>query len=329
MLHDILIFLAGLALIIAGGNYFTDGAAALARRLSVSELVIGLTIVALGSSAPDFVVCLTSTISGNTQIALGDVVGSNIFDILFAVGFVALIRPISVSRGMMKVDVPMLALSSLCLFFCGDDILFDGASADVIDRTDGLMFLCFFVLFTYFTFNAARNPCDDAPDAADHPDPTDSRKRPLWFALTCIAGGLAALIFGGNMIVSGASSLATRTGLSQSVIGLTIVAFGNAAPDLATSLIAALKNKPGIALGNVIGACVFNTYFILGVCATMRPLESGTITVVDFSVLAAASLLLWLFCRIIGTRIITRAEGAVLAAGYLGYMTYLVANALH
>lgn len=334
MAHDIIFLILGIILIIAGGNYLTDGATAIARHFKVSNLVIGLTVVAFGSSTPDFVVCLTSTLSGKSQLALGDVVGANIFDILLVVGVVALINPIHISKDMLWKDLPLLALASMALFFCGDDLLFDG-TADYISRTDGLMLLAFFVIFMAYTFEMAKEPQPLVPANASGTTARgtqNAQSKPgmkMWLAAACIAGGLVALIIGGNWIVDGASGIALKAGLSEGLVGLTIVAIGSSVPDLATSVIAAVKKQPGIALGNVVGACIFNVFFILGFCATIKPLDTGTITVVDFSTLVGGSLLLWLFGQIIGKRVITRGEGTILALCYVGYMAYLVISALH
>lgn len=330
MWHDIILFLVGLALIIAGGNYVTDGATAVARRFNVSNLVIGLTVVAFGSSMPDLVVCLMSTLSGRSQIALGDVVGANIFDILFAVGVVAMVRPVRLSGTMLKQDLPMLSLASIMLFVCGDDMLFDGYAANHIDRTDGLMLLGFFVIFMCYTVSASRaramlqGPPDATSPEGEVADGDTGPKMSLWLAAVAIIGGLTALVVGGDWLVDGASGLARHWGMSEGMVGLTIVAIGGAAPDLATSLIAAIKKQPGIALGNVVGACIFNVFFIMGVCATVRPLDAGTISVVDFATLAGASLLLWLFGGRFGYRVIGRAEGAILALCYCAYMAYVI-----
>lgn len=327
MAHDIIFLILGIILIIAGGNYLTDGASAVARHFKVSNLVIGLTVVAFGSSTPDFVVCLTSTLSGKSQLALGDVVGANIFDILLVVGIVALVNPIHISKDMLWKDLPMLALASLALFFCGDDRLFDG-TADYISRTDGLMLLAFFAIFMAYTFEMAREPQPLVPANAtgntSNKDAGGGKGMKMWLAAVCIAGGLAALVVGGNWIVDGASGIALKAGLSEGLVGLTIVAIGSSVPDLATSVVAAVKKQPGIALGNVVGACIFNVFFIIGLCATIRPLDTGTISLVDFSTLVGGSLLLWLFGQIIGKRVITRGEGVVLALGYVAYITYLI-----
>lgn len=334
MAHDIIFLILGTVLIIAGGNYLTDGASAVARHFKVSNLIIGLTVVAFGSSTPDFVVCLTSTLSGKSQLALGDIVGANIFDILFVVGVVALINPIHMSKDMLWKDLPMLVLASLALFFCGDDKLFDG-TADFISRTDGLMLIAFFIIFMAYTFEMAREPQPPVPQnagdssSAAKPENQSKPNMKMWLAVVCILGGLAALIVGGNWIVDGASGIALKAGLSEGLVGLTIVAIGSSVPDLATSVVAAVKKQPGIALGNVVGACIFNVFFILGFCSTISPLDTGTISVVDFSTLVGGSLLLWIFGQIIGKRVITRGEGAVLAFCYVGYMTYLVISAIH
>lgn len=334
MVHDIIFLVLGIAFIIAGGNFMTDGATAVARHFKVSNLVIGLTVVAFGSSLPDLVVCLTSTLSDKSQLALGDIVGANIFDILLVVGIVALINPIHISKDMLWKDLPMLALASLALFFCGDDKLFDG-TADFISRTDGLMLLAFFVIFMAYTFEMSKEPKPLVPANATDEGPVknanavEKPKMNMWIAALSIAVGVTTLIIGGNWIVDGASGIALKMGLSEGLVGLTVVAIGSSLPDLATSVAAAVKKQPGIALGNVVGACIFNVFFIIGVCGTIRPLDTGTISLVDFSTLVVGSLMLWLFGQIIGKRVITRGEGAVLVLGYVGYITYLVLNALH
>lgn len=372
MLHDVIFLLLGLALIIAGGNYVTDGAVTVAQKLKVSSLVIGLTVVAFGSSAPDFVVCLTSTIQGKSQMALGDVVGSNIFDILLVTGIVAVIKPIHVSNEMVSKDLPMLALSSLALFFCGDDVLFDG-TPDLISRTDGLLLLAFFIIFLCYTMEMAKDqrlaqaPASAAASSvnttgssgqtssgdfaqtvgtaavagrkvkvpgkvhgqlgvAPEKDYADVSTRELWLAIAKIVLGLAALVIGGNWIVSGASGIALKAGMAEGLVGLTIVAFGSAAPDLATSLTAVLKNQPAIALGNLVGSCIINVYFCLGFCAVVHPLNAGFISIVDFSVLAGGSLMLWLFGCKWGHNVILRWEGALLILAYVAYLAYLIAQ---
>lgn len=330
MLLDILLFLVGLAMVGAGGNYLTDGATVIARKMHVSGVVIGLTVVAFGSSAPDLVVCLMSTLRNHSQLALGDVVGANIFDILLVIGIVAVIRPITINADMQKKGLPMVVLASLALFFCGDDKLFDGNASDIIDRTDGLMFLLFFVIFMVYTSDMSR--ATNAPAGKDSATPADSpqvSRRELIIAIISVVASLAALFFGGDWLVDGATGIARRAGLSEGLIGLTIVGFGGSVPDLVTSVIAAIKRQPGLALGNVVGACVFNIFFILGVCATVRPLDTGTISLFDFVTLVVGAIAVWVFGALTGPKVISRREGIILIALYGIYFTKLLLDILH
>ena len=343
MFHDILFLLLGLVLIIAGGNYLTDGAVAVAKRFGISSLVIGLTIVAFGSSTPDFVVCFISTLSDKPELALGDVLGANIFDITLVIGIVALIAPVTISSEMAFKDLPMLALSSLALFICGDDRIVDGTNLNLVNRTDGLMLLSLFVIFMCYTMAMVKRPAtaplSTAPTGAATPSKEHSvenaeaakadSSRPMkpWLSAICILGGLAGLVFGGQWLVDGASGLARRLGMSEALIGLTIVGIGSSIPDLSTSVIAAVKKQPGIALGNVVGACIFNVFFIIGLCATIKPLQAGNLTFVDFGTLVLGSLLVLIFGDVIVKRTITRFQGAILVAVYVAYLVYLVFNA--
>ncbi len=337
MLHDILFFLLGLALIVLGGNYLTDGAIVIARKLHVSGLVIGLTVVAFGSSAPDLVVCIMSTIQNHSQLALGDIVGANIFDILLVIGIVAVIRPIPITADMQWKGLPMLLLASLALFFCSDDKLFDGSASDIIDRTDGLMFMLFFVIFMVYTFGMSHQtkaPASAVPTAGQthHHDKADSAsvsRRQLVIATVSVAASLAALFFGGDWLVDGASGIARRAGLSEGLIGLTIVGFGSSVPDLVTSVIAAVKRQSGLALGNVVGACVFNIFFILGLCATIKPLDTGTISLFDFSALVISAAAVWIFGAIIGPKTISRKEGIILIVLYVAYAVKLILDVIN
>ena len=343
MFHDILFLLIGLVLIIAGGDYLTDGAEAIARRFKISNVVIGLTVVAFGSSTPDFVVALMSTLEGKASLGIGDIVGANIFDLLLVVGIMAILTPIPASRGMRVKELPMLVLSSIALFICGDDTLIDRWNTDLISRTDGLLLIAFFIIYMRYTLSMAHEQnLTPASNGAKTPQPSIKEEihrlrgftlirrlappkdmSPL-IAAICIIGGLAALVIGGNWIVDGASGIALRSGLSQSLVGLTIVAVGSSVPDLATSLIAALKKQTGIALGNVVGACVFNVFFIIGTCSSIHPIHPDNITFVDYGTLVAASLLLFIFGCMTRRRAIVRWQGILLTLAYCAYLAYLV-----
>ena len=314
---DILILLLGLGLILVGANALTDGASAVAKRFGISDLVIGLTIVAMGTSAPELVVSVTAALNDSAELALGNVVGSNIFNILAIVGCTAMVMPISVGKGLMSKELPLVILSSLVMWAVASDTLLDGEAANVVSRIDGILLLAFFAIFMRYTFSIAKT---------DSSDTEEIKPMPMWKATLWIIGGLAGLIFGGRYFVDGASGIARSLGVSESVIGLTLVAAGTSLPELATSVVAALKKNPGIAIGNVIGSCLFNVFFIIGTAATIAPLPLGGITQTDMLTLVGASVLLWFFGLVIGDRKITRVEGAFMVLCFIAYTAWLIIN---
>ena len=317
---DILFLIGGLALILIGANCLTDGSAAVAKKWGVSDLVIGLTIVALGTSAPELVVSLMSSFSGSTEMAIGNVVGSNIFNVLMIVGVTAVVLPIKVAKTNMTNEIPLVILSALAVVFCANDMLLDGASENILSRIDGIILLLFFAIFMRYTFSIAKNgtsPDNDAP----------VKSMPGWKSALFILLGLAGLIFGGQLFVDGASNVARALGASESLIGLTLVAGGTSLPELATSVTAALKKNSGIAIGNVIGSNIFNSFFILGTSATITPLKLGGITNFDMSVLVGSALLFWFVGWFFKTRTITRIEGALMVTCYIAYTTVLIMSA--
>lgn len=323
---DILFLILGLALILAGANMLTDGASAIAKRRGIPDIVIGLTVVAFGTSAPEFVISLLSAIEGSTELAIGNAVGSNIFNVLAIIGITAFVRPVSIERGILTSDIPLVIVSALALLAMGSGPwLGDTAGARVLGRSDGIVLLLFFAIFMRYTFAQASAPAaqaDEAAAASAAMRPMSGWKSALWVVL-----GLAGLIGGGSLFVDGASGIASALGVSEAVIGLTIVAAGTSLPELATSVVSALKGKPGIAVGNVIGSNIFNIFFVLGSAATVRPLSFGSIGEPDLLVLVGACCLFWLFGWFFKARIITRLEGAVLAACYVAYTAWLVASA--
>ena len=322
MIHDIFFLILGLTLILDGANYLTDGASAVARRFKLSDLVIGMTVVAFGSSTPDLVISLTSTLKDHAALAVGDIVGANIFDIFLVIGLCALVRPVIIGKATLQKEFPMVILSSAILLFVACDITIDGSATDFIDRSDGLILLSFFAINCYVTYMISKSPDTPTTEAGNNKVPAKSLS--MWLAVTMIGGGLAGLIIGGNWFVSGASGIARHFGMSEALVGLTIAAIGSSLPDLSTSLIATIKGHSGIAIGNIVGSCVLNIFFIIGLCATVKPLELGSINVVDFSVLLGGSILLWIFGWVWGKRTITRTEGIILIIGYAAYMTYLI-----
>lgn len=323
MLLDLFYFVIGIVLIIAGANYLTEGASALARRFGVSPLVVGLTIVAFGTSSPELIVSLMSALKGNSDIAMGNVVGSNIFNVLVIGGITALVAPITVTRSTVRRGIPLVLLASLVLSVMALDRVFagTGATENILSRSEGIVLLCFFLIFLTYTFAIAKG---DPSDPHTAPGPT--KHYPLWLLVIFIIGGLGGLVLGGELFVDAASSIARTLGMSEGFIGLTIVAAGTSLPELATSVAAALKKEPEIAVGNIVGSNIFNIFFILGTTATVTPIRIGGVSSLDFLVMSFSAILLYVFAVLFGQRVIKRAEGAVLFLCFVLYTAYLIAQ---
>ncbi len=315
MLLNILSLLFGLALILSGANFLTDGASALAKRFNISPLVIGLTIVAFGTSAPELTVSIVSAMQGSAELAIGNVVGSNIFNILMIVGITSIVAPITVTKGTLSKEIPLAILSCIVLLICANDQFLQTGPENVINRADGLLMLCFFAIFLGYTFAIAHNQSESE---------SEIKSLPLWRCVVYIIGGLAALIFGGQLFVDGSSAIARSLGVSESIIGLTLVAMGTSLPELATSVVAALKKNPEIAIGNVIGSNLFNVFLVLGASATISPLPLGGITNFDLFYLLGASVLMFLAGLYYKVRTISRPEGVIMVAAYVFYTGYLI-----
>ncbi|MDE6097861.1 MAG: calcium/sodium antiporter [Muribaculaceae bacterium] len=322
MVLDIIWLVVGLLLILAGANALTDGASAVARRMGISELTVGLTVVAFGTSAPELVISVLAAANGNAALAIGNVVGSNIMNILVIIGVTAMVRPISVTRSVMSQEIPMVILSSVLLVVLGNSGWLDGTGVNEVSRVSGIFLLVFFLLFMRYTLASARQP-ELAPDSGNDVK-KPGEEMPVWRSVLYVAGGLAALVWGGDRFVGGASGIASALGVSEAVIGLTIVAAGTSLPELATSVVAAVKGRSGLAVGNVIGSNIFNVLMVLGLSATVSPLPFGSIGNFDLMTLLLASLLFYIFGWFFGHRTITRAEGALLAAVYVAYVTVLL-----
>ena len=313
---DILCLLGGLVLILLGANYLTDGASSLAKKLKVSDLVIGLTVVAFGTSAPELAVSISSAVKGSADIAIGNVVGSNMFNTLMIVGCTALFAPVIVTKNTLLKEIPLCILSAIALLVICNDKLFDGYTNEVVSRTDGFMLLLFFIIFMVYTFSIARQN--------SHEEAEEVKVIPMWLTPIYIIGGMAALVYGGNIFVDGATGIARALGVSESVIGLTLVAGGTSLPELATSVVAAMKKSPEMAIGNVIGSNLFNIFLVLGATASISPLHLIGITNFDLFSLVIASVLLWLFGVFYKTRTITRIEGTILVVCYVAYIIALI-----
>lgn len=319
MLINILFLVGGLLLVLGGANALIDGATSMAKRMGVSDLVVGLTVVAMGTSAPELVVSVLAAAEGSAPMAIGNLVGSNIFNLLVIIGLTAVVRPIKIERSVMSVDIPIVILAAVVMVVLGNSRWLDG-DANVVSRVDGIFLLIAFGLYMRHTIAVARR--DALPTgAAEEPS---AKQMPVWRAVVYVAVGLCALVGGGELFVKGASGVALRLGMSDAVVGLTIVAAGTSLPELATSIAAALKGNPGLAVGNVIGSCIFNVFFVLGVSSVIMPLPFGDVGQLDLLTLLAASLLFLLFGWIIKVRTITRVEGALMFALYVVYTVLLI-----
>lgn len=315
---EYLFLVIGILLILWGADRLTEGASSVAKKFNISDMVIGLTVVAFGTSMPELVVSLFSAFQGSSGISIGNVLGSNIFNSLFIVGCTAAIFPIVVQKRTLKRDIPFSVLAAFVLLVMSSGTILDGTEQNIITRSNGIVLLCFFAIFMVYTFATAKDV-----------DATEGTAKvvvlPMWKSVTFIVLGLLALIFGGRLFVNGATDIARSWGVSESVIGLTVVACGTSLPELATSVVAAYKKNAAMAIGNVLGSNLFNIFFILGTSATISPLAMGGITQIDMYVLFASALFIWAVCY--GDYKVRRSEGIVMALLYVAYTVYLVLNA--
>ena len=313
------LFIIGFVFLIKGADFLIDGASSMARRLQISDLVIGLTVVAFGTSTPELFVNIIASFRGNTDIAIGNVVGSNIANVFLILGISAIIYPLAVTKGTVFKEIPFSLLAAIVLFVAANDQLLDGARMSDLTRIDGLMFLSFFIIFIYYTASIATHVAGIEAHVA-----AKQYGRPL--SLLFIILGLAGLTLGGKWIVDGAVALASKSGMSESLVGLTIVAVGTSLPELATSAVAAYKRNADIAVGNVIGSNIFNIFFVLGVSAFIKPLPFQIKNNLDLGMVMLASLLLFLFMFTGKKRSLDRWEGLIFLLCYVSYIVYLVAT---
>ena len=311
--------IAGFVLLIKGADFLVEGASSVARRLRVSDLVIGLTVVAFGTSTPELFVNIFASIQGSTGIAIGNVVGSNIANILLILGVSAIIYPLSVTRGTVWKEIPFSLLAAVVLGIVANDRMIDHASASAITRIDGLMLLCFFGIFLYYSASIAKETENVTSRAL-------TEKTGIVKSGLMIATGLAGLTLGGKWIVDGAVKLASAFGMSQSLIGLTIVAVGTSLPEFATSAVAAYKKNTDIAVGNVVGSNIFNIFFVLGMSSVIRPLPFQASLNRDVGMTVFSSMLLFLFMFTGKKRSLDRWEGMFFLVFYGAYIFVLAAS---
>lgn len=315
MLVQILLLLAGLALIVFGADYLVEGASALARRFGLSEFVIGLTIVGMGTSAPEMVVSFIGALQGNTDISVGNVIGSNIFNTLLILGISGMLLPMAITRENRRKDIPVNIGITVLLLALGFKHTFFGMGTDGLSRLEGGLLLLVFVLYMWNSFASGK--------ASDQED-TDARElKPVW-AVLMILGGLAGLVFGGRLFVNSATAIARILGVSDKFIAITILAGGTSMPELATCIAAVVKKKGQLALGNIIGSNIFNILLILGGSALIHPLSFEDISFVDLGVLLVSAVVLWTSCLVGKKNTLDRLDGAFLLLIWAAYMAYLI-----
>ncbi|WP_308663255.1 calcium/sodium antiporter [Alistipes sp.] len=319
---DIFLLILGLALILCGANFLTDGSAALAQRFRVPEFIVGLTIVAVGTSTPELVVSVLSAAAGNSDVAIGNIVGSNIFNVFLILGVCALIAPLPLTGGNIRRDLPFLTAVSVLLLLLTSDRLLGLGEVDAIGRIDGIVMLLLYIALIRYTIRAERRTAAQATQTTQTEKP--QRSRSLWLIVVMIAGGLAGLIFGGELFLDSATAIARALGVSESVIAITLVAGGTSLPELASSVVSLLKGKSEMALGNVIGSNIANILLILGLSATIHPLTLGGITRIDLLTVLLSSVLLFVTAFTFRRKAVDRWEGAIFLVIYALYIGYLV-----
>lgn len=311
-----LILIAGFVLLIIGANKLVEGASSLASKLGIPDIVIGLTVVAFGTSAPELVVNLVAALEGNSDMVLGNVLGSNIFNVLCILGISSMVYPLTVKKDTTWLEIPMSLLAAVALFFLVSDVRFDGADFDFLSRTDGIILLLFFSIFLVYNIKVSQNGTADE----------DSGRVELTIlkSIIFLLIGFAGLVIGGNLIVKGAVEIALMIGLSERVIGLTIVSIGTSLPELATSIAAVRKKNVDIAIGNVVGSNIFNIFFVLGVSVVASPFRINHASLFDIYVNILAGILLFAFIFIGRGRQLVKWEGFLFLSIYVVYLIMIV-----
>lgn len=318
---DYILLIVGLTLLTICADWLTKGCVGLAARFRVPEFVVGLTVMAVGTSCPELTVSVMSALKGSSEMAIGNVTGSNLFNILIILGICALIQPIAVSKENIRRDIPMCVAASLLLWITTADVLFGTGAEGTIGRVEGIIFLLLYVAVIVYSIRSAKQ---DAPDLAAAPEPQAESLMPWWKVIGFIVVGLAGLIYGGNMCLNSATAIARAWGVSEAIIAITIVAAGTSLPELASSISAIISKKPSLALGNIIGSNIANILLILGASSTIKPLTMGNITPLDIYMVIGSALVLLLSAVLIGKRKITRLEGVLYLAIYVAYVVLLM-----
>lgn len=317
MTIQILILLAGLLLILCGANYLVDGSSSIAKRFGISEFVIGLTIVGIGTSTPEMVVSFLSSFQGKADMAIGNIVGSNIFNTVTILGVTALIAPLTITRSNLRKDIPLNIGVTALLILLGMNLTIFGYGEDKLSRIDGIVLLAVFAWYLYSSFKS---------DTPDQNEESEIKVLSVPISLLMIIGGLAGLIIGGKLFVNSATELARMFGVSDKFIAITVMAAGTSMPELATCVVAALKGRGQLALGNILGSNISNILLILGGAALINPLSFTGMTTVDLGTILLSSVFILLSAFLFKKKELDRAEGTILLLIEACYMWYLISH---
>lgn len=323
---DYILLIAGLGILLLGANYLVDGSVAIAQRAKISNFIIGLTVVGMGTSAPELMVSVTSAITGHGDMAVGNVVGSNICNVLLILGVTAVIAPFAIDSLTTRRDIPFAIGATLLLVLLANDSMVPGISANTLSRLDGIfMLLVMLAYMVWILIGKAKNP-QAAIDEADGQCQSSLAGKPAWLLWMVVVASLAALIGGGQMFLQSAQRLAHAWGVSDAVIAITVVAVGTSLPELVTSVVAACKRNAQLALGNVIGSCVFNVLFILGLSAAISPISVHGVGIVDYGMMMLSMVLCYVVVFTFGKKKMDRIEGVIFLALYVAYTAWLLVH---
>lgn len=314
---NIVLLIVGTVLLVKGADFFVDGASNIAKALKIQSLIIGLTLVSMGTSAPEASVSINGAINGMNDISIGNIVGSDIFNTLFILGISAAFIPLIIDNDMKKFDIPIMMFFYVALILCCFVI-----TPYTLDRIEGIAFIVLFIGYMVFLVLRAKKNNPEIQKVETNSDEKSAKKTPIWLSVVLAAIGLAGIIFGGDLVVDNASALAIKLGMSEVLVGLTIVAVGTSLPELVTSVVAAVKKEKDIAVGNVIGSNIFNVAFILGASSTISPLVLASETLIDMLVMLAGGVIVMLI-SLFGKKI-TRWQGILMLAAYVGYLAYII-----
>lgn len=317
MFTQILILLAGLLLILAGANYLVDGSSSVARKSGISEFIIGLTIVGIGTSTPEMVVSFISSYQGNADMAIGNVVGSNIFNTMLILGVTALIMPLKITRSTLRRDIPMNIIATMMLIIMGLNYTIFGIGDDTVSRMDGIILLAVFAYYLYLSFKN---------DTGVSQEEEEAKTYSTLLSIVMIVGGLAGLIVGGRLFVNSASEIARLCKVPDAFIAITVMAGGTSLPELATCVVAAAKKRGQLALGNIIGSNISNILLIIGGAAILRPLQVKGITPIDFGVMLLSAIMILASAYLFKKKELDRVEGVILLLVWAGYMAWLITS---